>query len=131
MGFDSQDLERNSAHVIYSRTLWLILLPASKHKGTRSWRSSYLEVLFLVFNRQKPDFIFFSINADRGATVFSWALDCYLQTSESEILWCCSIKMPALQDLAHCVGPNFLWFLELLALYNLLLQWAVCHSKGS
>lgn len=40
----------------------------------------------------------FSINADRRATVFSWALDCYSRTSESEILWCCSIKM---QDLAH------------------------------
>lgn len=43
----------------------------------------------------------FSITVDRGTTVFLWALYCYLQTSESEILWCCSIKMPALQDLAH------------------------------
>lgn len=43
----------------------------------------------------------FSINWDRRATIFSWALDCYLQTSESEILWYWSVKIPALQDLAH------------------------------
>lgn len=51
----------------------------------------------------------FSINADRGATVFSWVLHGYLQTSESEILWWCSIKRPALQDLAQslCMSQLF------------------------